>query len=512
MAKQAIIYARVSTEEQGKGYSLPTQQESCRSYARTRGYEVLAEFTEMYSGTELDRPELNAMYRFLETQSADVLIVHDIDRLAREVGYQAIIETELARAGIKVEYVIGQYAETPEGELLKLIKSGIAQYENRQRTERSRRGKRGRAEAGFVMMPASRAPFGYDYISEKRKGWLVINEAQAEVIQLMFRWLVVDGHSSYAIARMLFEKRVLTKGDISTVVHKKEGPASWSPATVRRILSNPVYKGTWCYGKTRRRRVAGRVKIVHVPESEWVKVDVPAIVDEDTWRQAQDALKRNKQNAKRNTRRNYLLRSMVFCPCGRRWTVVYKSHLKRAYYRCPTNEAEHWRHRCDNRFSIRQERLEQAVWDKVVSFLLQPDLLREEVEHHRAQTEEETQRVTRRLDAIKQASADIDRKLDMLLDEALTGGFSRAIIDNKRIQLADQRLELQKEAERLQESIQAMTFTQEQEVAIAQFADEIKEPLKDLTFENKRRVLELIKLRVDVISRDQVKLSGVISP
>jgi len=54
MNNAAAIYTRVSTDEQGKGYSLPTQLENCRQYAAKQGYAVEAEFSDEYSGTELD--------------------------------------------------------------------------------------------------------------------------------------------------------------------------------------------------------------------------------------------------------------------------------------------------------------------------------------------------------------------------------------------------------------------------------------------------------------------------
>ena len=213
MAKRVVLYARVSTVEQGEGYSLQTQLESCRSYAAERGYVVVAEFTDMHTGTVIDRPGLSELYQLVETGAADVVVVHDIDRLSREFGNQAIIEMEMSKAGLEIEYALGQYEKTAEGDLTKNVKAVIAQYENRQRVERSRRGKRGRAEAGFVLMPAGRAPFGYDYKSEKRKGWLVVNEEQAEIVRMMYRWLIEDGLSTYRIAKKLWQEGILSKGD-----------------------------------------------------------------------------------------------------------------------------------------------------------------------------------------------------------------------------------------------------------------------------------------------------------
>lgn len=511
MSKRAVIYTRVSTEEQGKGYSLSTQIESCHRYADEQGYVVVAEFTDMYSGTELDRPGLKDLYKFVEGKSADVVLVHDIDRLSREVGNQAIIEMEMSRAGLKIEYVLGQYADTPEGELLKLVKSGIAQYENRQRVERSRRGKRGRVEAGYVLMTTGRAPYGYDYVSEKHKGWLVINEEQAEVVRMMYEWLTVEDLSSYAIARRLFEKGILTKGDVSTVVAKKDGPGAWSPATVRRIISSTVYMGTWYYGKTRREKSGGKTVQTKVPESEWTAVAVPAIIDKATWDEAQKCLTKNKEMAKRNTKREYLLRSLVFCPCGRRWVGLYKNHLDRSYYRCPSNEAEHWRHRCDNRFGIRKETLDNAVWDEIVSFVLEPEHLKRAIERHRREVLEDTERLSKRLDAIEGTVSELDRKMAVLLDEVLAGSFSRTVINAKTKQLDEQRASLVAEAERIREAMVSTVITPDQEKALLQFADQVKESIGELDFDKKRRVLEILRIRVDVITRTRIKLTGIIS-
>ena len=52
----AIVYCRVSSDEQARGYSLPTQEESCRRYCADNGYTVLDVYHDAHSGTELDRP------------------------------------------------------------------------------------------------------------------------------------------------------------------------------------------------------------------------------------------------------------------------------------------------------------------------------------------------------------------------------------------------------------------------------------------------------------------------
>lgn len=511
MDKTAVIYSRVSTEEQGKGFSLPTQVESCRKYAVEKGYRVVAEFQDMHTGTELDRPGLGALYEFVEKEHVEILLVHDIDRLSREVGNQAIIEMELGNAGVQIEYVIGQYGHNAEGELMKIIKSGIAQYENRQRVERSRRGKIGKAKAGNIVCPTGRAPFGYTYNSDERRGWFTINENEAEVVRKIYSMLIEDALSSYAIARHLWEAHILTKGDYSDVVFKKSGHGEWSPSTVRRIVSNPAYKGIWYYGKTRREKVNGKRRQVAVPQSDWVAVEIPAIVTGSVWDQAQECLERNKQQARRNTKREYLLRGMVFCRCGRRWTGIYKNHLKRAYYRCPTNEAELWRHRCDNRYSIRQEVLENTVWANVSALFLDPKTLLDGLNAQRETSAEELERRTRRIAAVEQTIKDVDAKLGMLLDQMLVGEFAKSVVEEKRTALMSQRGELEFERNRLRSEMEKTVLTTGAEEELVSFAKKVRGSILHADFQTKRRILELVRTRVSVLGPKQIEICCLIT-
>lgn len=510
MTKRAVIYARVSTEEQGKGYSLPTQIEGMHKHAVEQGYEVVNVFQDMHTGTELDRPGLNKVYEFLEKEGFDILLVHDVDRLSREVGNQAIIEMELARYNVEIEYVLGGYTKTAEGELMKLIKAGIAQYENRQRVERSRRGKLGKVKAGYIVCPAGRAPFGYTFVQEERKSWFEINEKEAEVVRKIYYWLVEEGISSYLIAKRLWEQHILTKGDYTRIVIKKTGYAEWSPSTVRKIISNTVYKGVWYYNKTHLKKTNGKRSQIPQPESEWIKVNVPAIIDEKTWERAQVCLAKNRENAKRNTQRTYLLRSLVFCPCGRRWTSVYKSHLKRAYYRCPSNDAEKWRHKCPNRFSIRQEILETKVWEFIAQMFMDPEALHEGLSKQRSEAQKILERKKLRIEAIHNAIDDVDRKLGMLLDQVLAGSFAQSVLDQKRKDLMAQRSQLEGEGVRAQRDLEMITVTPEQELELVEFARQISEKVDNATDETKRRIFDILQLRVDVIDPTHVKVSGVL--
>lgn len=110
-ALRVVDYVCVSTEEQGRGYSLPTQVAACREFAEAQGYVVVEEFREMCSGEELDRPQLNELFDYVSQAACGgvkVIVVYDVDRLARRAGPPRHPPTEVG-VGVRIEYVRGDY-------------------------------------------------------------------------------------------------------------------------------------------------------------------------------------------------------------------------------------------------------------------------------------------------------------------------------------------------------------------------------------------------------------------
>ncbi len=88
--KKAVIYARVSTDEQAeRGTSIQAQLETCHDYAKENGLEVVKEYKEDYTGTTLDRPELNQLQDDLKNGLAIAVIVP----FAIEASATAVIAT-----------------------------------------------------------------------------------------------------------------------------------------------------------------------------------------------------------------------------------------------------------------------------------------------------------------------------------------------------------------------------------------------------------------------------------
>ena len=87
--KRAILYARVSTDEQARsGYSLAQQIEALREYAACEGYKVLEEVTDPgQSGASLERPGMDRVRDLVAAGGVSVVLAQDRDRFAREPAY-----------------------------------------------------------------------------------------------------------------------------------------------------------------------------------------------------------------------------------------------------------------------------------------------------------------------------------------------------------------------------------------------------------------------------------------
>src|ERR671914_3135130 len=94
--KRAILYARVSTDEQARtGYSLAQQLEALREYAAQEGYEVLVEVTDPgQSGASLERPGMDQVRDLVAAGGVSVVLVQDRDRFAREPAYHYLLRRE----------------------------------------------------------------------------------------------------------------------------------------------------------------------------------------------------------------------------------------------------------------------------------------------------------------------------------------------------------------------------------------------------------------------------------
>jgi DNA invertase Pin-like site-specific DNA recombinase len=158
--KRCAIYARVSTSDQ----RVDNQLYDLRQFAAQRGYEVVAEYTDVgISGSKARRPGLDAMLRDGRKRAFNVLIVAAFDRVARSTKHFLGVVDELDSLGI--EFISRRENIATDGAMGRLfitLISSIAELEADLIKERVRAGIRRRKLEG---LPVGRQPLNIDHAS-----------------------------------------------------------------------------------------------------------------------------------------------------------------------------------------------------------------------------------------------------------------------------------------------------------------------------------------------------------
>src|SRR5215204_2827768 len=151
--RKAVLYARVSTEEQARsGYSLSQQLEALREYAAREGYDVLEEVVDPgQSGASLERPGMDQVRDLVSAGSVSVVLAQDRDRFTREPAYHYLLKREFEEHGTKLRSLNERGDDSPEGELTDGILDQLAKLEGEKTAERSRRGKKQKARLGKIL-------------------------------------------------------------------------------------------------------------------------------------------------------------------------------------------------------------------------------------------------------------------------------------------------------------------------------------------------------------------------
>jgi site-specific DNA recombinase len=390
--RMAAIYARVSSEQQREENTIASQTASLIEFAKSHNLEVPNEWVfedEGYSGATLERPGLERVRDLAAEGQIQVMLAYSPDRLSRKYAYQILLIEEFARHGVETMFVKSPQGDSAEDQLLVQFQGMIAEYERAQILERSRRGKRHRAQLGEVSV-MSNAPYGYRYIhkTDEAPAAYLIDEAEARVVRCVYEMYTVEGLSIGEITRRLNTEGIPTRK-----------ASRWERSVVWALLRNPAYRGLACFGKT---RISARTRVMRPqrrrgvitpsstagherPREEWIEIPVPALVTQESFARAQQLLQQNKIRSRRRTIAPSVVQGLVSCAkCGYAFsrTSTQTSARKIHYYKCIGSDS--WRKLggpvCDNGRFIRQELLDQIVWAEVISLLEDPTLIQQELD------------------------------------------------------------------------------------------------------------------------------------
>lgn len=292
-------YARVSTAKQGEGVPLQEQREAIARHAECHGFTMVGWFEEMETAAKRGRPIFNQMLKALRAGQADGVIIHKIDRSARNLKDWADLG-ELIDQGIDVRFANESLdLQSRGGRLSADIQAVVAADYIRNLREETRKGFYGRLKQGFYPLPA---PVGYlDKGKAKPKE---LDPVKAPLLRQAFE-LYATGQ--YNLKSLLEE---LNKIGLR---NRRGGKISMNGLSS--LLNNPFYMGL-----IRLKRTGETFSGSHTP-----------LVSKALFDGVQQVL-RGKTNT-RNQRHNLVFRRLLACQqCGR--TLIGERQKGHVYYRC----------------------------------------------------------------------------------------------------------------------------------------------------------------------------------
>ena len=319
----AVIYTRVSTEEQAKtGFSLAKQESECINYAERNKFNVLKVFKEEgASAKSTNRPQLQKLIKYCieNKKSLNYIIVWKFDRFTRNLNDQFDLFAQLRKCNIKVLSVTENNEDNATGNLMRNIIGSFAQYENDVKSERVTAGMQ---QAFLEGKWQWRAPIGYRTAFNN----IEPDPITAPLIRKAFE---------------LFETGLYTQVQIISIL-EKDG-LSVNATCMSKLLKNPLYCG-------------------FLVKKEWsetpIKGNFEPIISEKTFYKVQSILNGGKALITPHNRNNPLfpLRQFITCPyCNQPLTASNSKgrHGKKyAYYHC-------YNQNCTVNFRIPKDKLEE---------------------------------------------------------------------------------------------------------------------------------------------------------
>lgn len=424
--KRAVIYARVSTDEQAEnGTSLNNQVEKSLAYAQHYSQansvqvQIVGIFREDYTGKVLERPDLSQVLAMFRTKQAEMLIAFKNDRLDRsEWGLNLLLLLrELKTLEIELHYSEqGRQVDlnNPKEMLLESIGGWQSGDERNTIMKRLMDGKLKRVKEGSTLV-CQNPPYGYSLEKNGKIFSLVIDEYEASIVRLIYR-LYLHGHKGITmslgdITRRLAEMGVptyLDSGKRKRGFRKKRDINQWDRTTIRHILSNETYTGTWYYNKWD--RINGKKRKLK-PREEWIGVEIPAIVDKASFEAAKKQLTANKRNfTGRATKYKYLMNRRLRCHCGYKIrTMPVKG--KNFYYTCPVSKDRSYPADCSlPNFPV--PLVDEAIWNWVKQILEDDDYADQGIKRLQERQKSEIAPIEQALKIIEAEIADKERELN----------------------------------------------------------------------------------------------------
>ena len=328
--KRAVIYCRVSTQEQAQRDALAVQVEEAQNAVKSNEWVLVDQYIEMESGTtKHGRSEYMRLLDDIKDKNKfDIIVIKSLDRLNRSAKNWYLFVEELVNNDKLLYIYMDRAFYKTDDRLISGVKAILAEQYSRDLSSKINNAHEYRQKNGTTVLINNNT---YGYVKNPDKS-VSIHPEEAEMIRKIYR-LAAQGCGSRTISKILYQDGI-----------RNRNGNQLEESSIRRIIKNPLFKGVVVMNK--RHFDFEKKKEIKNPESEWIYHQglVPAIVEEELWEKANKMLKLSAAQVKgagRQKKHRELYDFSGKLICGECGAPYYKTF--RRQYANPEHVIVEWR-------------------------------------------------------------------------------------------------------------------------------------------------------------------------
>lgn len=487
---RAVIYARVSTDNEGQKESCSNQVTLAKNYISDHpNISLVATYVDdgISGKNDFTRPQYNEMLQQLSEEGFDLIITKALSRLNRDELNSLMLNSLLIEHNATVltleDNQIHDFEDMNSG-LLHSIKYAMDAQFVKQQSINGRKTQELRCEK--KELSAKDCSYGYDWNRDDKA--ITINNNQAEIIRRIFEDYVYRSGTPSSIQKtLMFEGIIL------------------SSHTISNIIMDERYIGKFYINKRTTKLGTGRVKSkrIKLPREQWVLCERPdlQIIDTDLFEMAQRIHqtritvyeKPDMRTIQARYQGTHKYAGKIFCPiCGKPYHFAYADRKKQIPIYKTRNHSD-----CVNPINrISEHDLDEITKKSLTQIINQQEEVCVSLEQILTEIVEASQNNSVEINTLKKLRETKEKQLNNLIEQLSLGGLNEAAKNRIR----DKINQITDESDKLSESIKDIETNKLDDSYVTVKIASIKAAISDLrnfTSIDRDRILNYIE-RIDL--------------
>lgn len=483
---KAVIYARYSSDMQ-RGESIDAQIRLIKEFAQANNIVIVGEYIDEAQSAKRDnRESFQKLMSDAKIQPDwNLILVHKLDRFARNRTDSAIYRVELRKSRKYIISTTEQFDDSPESIMLEAMIEAMAEYYSKNLAREVMKGLTENAVNGRHC--GGVPPLGYDV----KDSIYFINEFEAQAVQLIYSEFLDGASYSEIIA------------ELNECGYKTKRGALFTKNSLYEILRNEKYTGTFVYNRMESRDsfTGNRSRHRYKSDDEIIKVEdaIPAIISKKEFVKVQTILNKRKRAYTNHAKEIYLLTGKIKCgKCGGSYvgTRNFNSRgVKYVAYKCNINQRSVHK-RCNNK-CIARDWLETYVLEAIDNYIMQFD--DERLDNlYQTYAKEASKSKTAEIEVLNKEIANIDKQLNRI---------SEVISITSAPSLIEKLMSLEQQKANIATQIRDMTYDKNMilsKLELKFLIEKAKQMLKEKSIPKIREMIDLVVKEIIVNEEDVI--------